>query len=130
MDDRQSVSVEPDAAETQADSAVQSAADESSDEHALVAATKPEEPGEPVDELPALVALLPVEMDVSVPVRGFRVRHLLTLAPGQIVESQWVHSNDLTLTAGEVQLAWSEFEVIENRLAVRVTRLAGEVVAE
>jgi len=30
----------------------------------------------------------------------------------------------LPLAAGEVQLAWSEFEVIETRLAVRVTRLA------
>jgi len=28
------------------------------------------------------------------------------------------------LSAGDVQLAWSEFEVIEAQLAVRVTRLA------
>ncbi len=58
------------------------------------------------------------------PVREFRVRHLLALAPGQVIESQWSHGNDLPLAAGDVQLAWSEFEVVETQLAVRVTRLA------
>ena len=72
----------------------------------------------------AEVARLPVELDVAVPVRDFRVRHLLALAPGQVIESQWSHGDDLPLAAGDVQLAWSEFEVVETRLAVRVTRLA------
>jgi len=70
------------------------------------------------------VTRLPVELDVTVPVRDFRVRHLLALAPGQLIESQWDHGEDLPLTAGDVQLAWSEFEVVETRLMVRVTRLA------
>ena len=71
-----------------------------------------------------LVARLPVELDVAVPVREFRVRHLLALAPGAVIESQWNHGIDLPLAAGDVQLAWSEFEVVETKLAVRVTRLA------
>ena len=71
-----------------------------------------------------LVARLPVEMDVAVPVREFRVRHLLALEPGKVIESRWNHGNDLPLAAGDVKLAWTEFEVIETRLAVRVTRLA------
>jgi flagellar motor switch/type III secretory pathway protein FliN len=71
-----------------------------------------------------LVARLPVELDVAVPVREFRVRHLLALEPGTVIESQWNHGNDLPLAAGEVTLAWTEFEVIETRLGVRVTRLA------
>jgi flagellar motor switch protein FliN/FliY len=70
------------------------------------------------------VALLPVELDVAVPVRDFRVRNLLALEPGQLIESQWVHGEDVPLASGEVQLAWSEFEVVESRMAVRVTRLA------
>ena len=70
------------------------------------------------------VSRLPVELDVSVPVREFRVRNLLALEPGRVVESQWVSGEDLPLTAGEVQLAWSEFEVVDTQLAVRVTRLA------
>ena len=79
------------------------------------------------DDAPALqspVARLPVELDVAVPIRAFRVRHLLALAPGNIIESQWRNGEDVPLQSGEVQLAWSEFEVMDTQLAVRVTRLA------
>jgi flagellar motor switch/type III secretory pathway protein FliN len=72
----------------------------------------------------AEVARLPVELDVAVPVRDFRVRQLLALMPGQLIESQWSHGEDLPLAAGQVQLAWSEFEVADTKLMVRVTRLA------
>jgi flagellar motor switch protein FliM len=69
-------------------------------------------------------ARLPVELDVSVPVREFRVRNLLALEAGQVIETQWVQGSDMPLAAGDVQLAWSEFEVVDSQLAVRVTRLA------
>jgi flagellar motor switch/type III secretory pathway protein FliN len=72
----------------------------------------------------APIPQLPVELGVTIPVREFRVRQLLALAPGQVIETQWSHGDDLPLAAGDVQLAWSEFEVVETRLAVRVTRLA------
>jgi flagellar motor switch/type III secretory pathway protein FliN len=68
-------------------------------------------------------ARLPVELEVMVPVREFRVRHLLALAAGEVIETRWGHGEDLPLSSGDVQLAWSEFEVVDNRLAVRVTRL-------
>ena len=58
------------------------------------------------------------------PVRDFRVRNLLALEPNLVIETQWGHAEDVPLSAGNVQLAWSEFEVVETRLAVRVTRLA------
>jgi flagellar motor switch protein FliN/FliY len=74
--------------------------------------------------LSAQVAQLPVELDVAVPVRDFRVRNLLALEPGKLLETQWVNGEDLPLAAGAVQLAWSEFEVVDSHLAVRVTRLA------
>jgi flagellar motor switch protein FliN/FliY len=70
------------------------------------------------------VSMLPVELDVAVPVREFRVRNLLALEPGQVIESQWGNGEDVPLASGEVQLAWSEFEVIDTQLAVRITRLA------
>ena len=76
------------------------------------------------EEFSEAVMRLPVELDVAVPVREFRVRHLLALTPGQLVETQWGHGNDLPLAAGDVQLAWSEFEVVEARLGVRITHLA------
>lgn len=69
------------------------------------------------------VARLPVELDVALAVRSFRVRNLLALEPGQIIETQWGNGQDLPLAAGGVQLAWSEFEVVDSQLAVRLTRL-------
>jgi flagellar motor switch/type III secretory pathway protein FliN len=86
-------------------------------------------PVSPVVELEMLIpphsaaARLPVEVEVSIPVKGFRVRNLLALGPGVVVESEWKQGDDMPLAAGEVQLAWSEFEVIDTRLAVRLTRL-------
>ena len=71
----------------------------------------------------SLAARLPVEMDVAIPLRGFRVRNLLALDPGTVVESQWGHGEDVPLAARDVQLAWSEFEVADRHLAVRLTRL-------
>ncbi len=66
---------------------------------------------------------MPVELDVAIPVPDFRVRNLLALAPGQLIESRWGNGEDVPLASGAVQLAWTEFEVIESRLAVRITRL-------
>jgi flagellar motor switch protein FliN/FliY len=83
---------------------------EPEDEQVLIA------PGSPV-------ARLPVELDVAIAVREFRVRNLLALEPGQVLETQWGHGQDVPLAAGEVRLAWSEFEVVDSQLAVRLTRL-------
>ena len=71
-----------------------------------------------------LIALLPVEVDIAVPIRGLRVRNLLALTEGEVVESQWVQGDDLPLSARGAQLAWAEFEVIDTKLAVRIARLA------
>jgi flagellar motor switch protein FliN/FliY len=70
------------------------------------------------------VGRLPVELEIGVPVHDFRVRNLLALEPGVIVGSHWSHGDDLPLRAGDVQLAWTEFEVVVNNLAARITRIA------
>jgi flagellar motor switch protein FliM len=92
------------------------------EERALVPSPHLHGAGEGIVLTPA-IARLPVELDVSVPVRGFRVHNLLVLEPGSVIETQWGHGEDMLLAAGAVQLAWSEFEVVETALAVRVTRL-------
>jgi flagellar motor switch/type III secretory pathway protein FliN len=74
--------------------------------------------------LTAPVARLPVELEVSVPVSNFRVRNLLALEPSHLIESGWAQGEDMPLSAGAVQLAWTEFEVVDSQLAVRVTRMA------
>lgn len=71
-----------------------------------------------------LVSRLPIRLAAAVPVAKFRVGHLLRLAAGQVIESSWSSAQDVTVKAGDVQLFWSEFEVVEQRMAVRLTRLA------
>jgi flagellar motor switch/type III secretory pathway protein FliN len=100
----------------------ESAAGSPSGPTALARTEAPEPPRSIVDD-PAIRAI-PVQVDVAVPVRNFRVRNVLALAPGTVIESRWSHSEDLPLAAGDVQLAWCEFEVIETQLGVRITRLA------
>jgi flagellar motor switch/type III secretory pathway protein FliN len=55
--------------------------------------------GLPADEtglqLGPILERLPVEVDVCVPVREFRVRHLLALEPGHVIESLWHQGNDV-----------------------------------
>lgn len=79
--------------------------------------------GSPSLRLAAPFERLPVPLSVAVPVREFRVRNLLSIKPGEVIETQWNHGEDLPISSGDVQLAWSEFEVVDTRLAVRVTRL-------
>ena len=92
-------------------------------DQALVSLSKPQLQTDSIVLTPAQ-ASLPVRLDVSVPVRDFRVRNLLALESSHLVESGWSHGDDVPLAAGEVQLAWSEFEVVDTHLAVRITRLA------
>jgi flagellar motor switch protein FliN/FliY len=89
----------------------------------LIPAARPQEE-DGASSFPPAVLQLPVELDVAIPVRAFRVRTLLALAPGHLIETLWPGSEDMPLAAGDVQLAWSEFEVIDTQLAVRITRLA------
>ncbi|HEY1578165.1 MAG TPA: FliM/FliN family flagellar motor switch protein [Terracidiphilus sp.] len=70
------------------------------------------------------VLRIPVEIDVAVPIRKFRVRNLLALDRGQVIETQWLEGDDMPLGARGAQLAWTEFEVINQKMAVRITRLA------
>ncbi len=71
-----------------------------------------------------LLSRLPLRLTAAIPLPGFRVKDLVGLKPGQIVASTWTSSDDVPLKIGAVQLSWSEFEVVEQRMAVRLTRLA------
>ena len=71
-----------------------------------------------------VLSRLTVTLTAGIPLNRFKVRDLLRLEPGQIVESVWPDSEDVPVKVGQVQLGWSEFEVVEQELAVRLTRLA------
>jgi len=83
----------------------------------------PEAHDDPFLRIEGSVAQLPVQLDVGVPIRDFRVRNLLALEPGSVVASQWTQDEDLPVLSGNQALAWSEFEVVDSHLAVRLTRL-------
>ena len=67
---------------------------------------------------------LGMTLESVIALREFKVRDLLRLEVGQVVESLCPNTDDVPVKVGHVQLGWSEFEVVEQRLAVRLTRLA------
>lgn len=71
-----------------------------------------------------LLARLPLRLTAGIPLTRFKVRDLLALAEGQTISSAWTSTDDVPLRIGSVQLGWSEFEVVEQKMAVRLTKLA------
>jgi flagellar motor switch protein FliN/FliY len=70
------------------------------------------------------IELLPCELTIEVSVPGFTVADLVHLERGRIVATRWTVGQDVPLRVNGELLAWSEFEVMQNRLAVRLTELA------
>ena len=66
---------------------------------------------------------LRVTMWVGVPLHRFRVRDLLAMKEGQVLESLSSATEDVPVKVGRMQLGWSEFEVLEQKMALRLTRL-------
>jgi flagellar motor switch/type III secretory pathway protein FliN len=75
-------------------------------------------------EQSAFINRIPIEIDVTIPIRQFQVRNVLALAVGQVIATRWMEGEDVPLAAHGTQLAWTEIEVIDQKLAVRITRLA------
>ena len=71
-----------------------------------------------------LLPWLPCTVSLVVPVVRFTIGDLLKLDRGSIVETACHHTSDIPLRANGQLIGWTEFEVIGNRLAVRVTELA------
>jgi len=67
---------------------------------------------------------LPMRLDALVKVHSFRVRDLLAMEKGTIVETVHEHSQDVPVRCAGALLVWAEFEVLDMKLAVRITRLA------
>jgi flagellar motor switch/type III secretory pathway protein FliN len=67
---------------------------------------------------------LPCNLAVDVPVLDFRVRNLLTLAKGTILSTRSNQANDVPLRVNGRFVGWAEFELVADRLAVRITELA------
>ena len=71
----------------------------------------------------SMLSQLPVVMSAEIPLSRFRVKDLLALTEGQVFETAWPDTEDVPLKAAEVQIGWTEFEVVEQKIALRLTRL-------
>jgi len=70
------------------------------------------------------IAALPMQLDVTVPIPFFRIQNLINLEKGTVLESHWQHADDVPLWCGGAQLGWTEFEIVDRKLAVRLTRIS------
>jgi len=95
------------------DAAVQRAKDPQSSD----AAAPGKDPVEAYGWFPCLLSL-------ELPVSRFTVGDLLRLRVGSIVETSSQQTSDIPLRANGLLIGWTEFEVIENHVAVRITELA------
>lgn len=66
---------------------------------------------------------LPCTLALEIPLVNFTVEHLLKLQPGSLVHTGCHQSSDLPLNVNKVLMAWTEFEVVGERLAARITDL-------
>ena len=71
-----------------------------------------------------LLPWLPCTLALDIPIVKFTVSDLLGLAAGSIVESAYHQSSDLPLRVNGQLVGWTEFEVVGERLAVRLTDLS------
>jgi flagellar motor switch/type III secretory pathway protein FliN len=67
---------------------------------------------------------LPCQVSLEILTVGFTVSDLLHLKQGSIVETGSPHTKDVPLLVNGLLIGWTEFEVIGNRLAVRITELS------
>jgi flagellar motor switch/type III secretory pathway protein FliN len=64
---------------------------------------------------------LPCTLSLEVPAVRFTIADLLGLTMGSIVETALHHTSDVPLRVNKVLIGWTEFEVVGDRLAVRIT---------
>jgi flagellar motor switch protein FliM len=78
-----------------------------------------------IEEHPSWTTLAELRMTIraGVPLSRFKIRDLLGMKVGQVFESLSPATEDVPVKAGQVQLGWSEFEVLEQKMALRLTRL-------
>lgn len=70
------------------------------------------------------VPWLPCTLTLEIPVVGFTIGDLLSLQKGSIVETACHHTSDVPLRVNQLLIGWTEFDVIGDRLAVRITEQA------
>ena len=81
-------------------------------------------PAAPADAAWEQLQWLPCNLAVELTVPRVTVGDILRLAPQTVVETRWQQNADVPIRANGQLIAWAEFEGVDEKLAVRVTRLA------
>jgi len=66
----------------------------------------------------------PCVLTLDVPVVRFTIGDLLGLTKGSVVETACHHTSDVPLRVNGVLIGWTEFDVVGDHLAVRLTEQA------
>src|SRR5436305_1310199 len=84
------------------------------------------EPVLPPDEIARWkdVLGLPCTICVEIPIAAFTVKDMLNLEPQVVISSAWATTSNVPLRVNGEAVAWCEFEVLGNQLAIRLTELA------
>jgi flagellar motor switch/type III secretory pathway protein FliN len=77
-------------------------------------------PADLLDSMP----WLPCTLTLEIPVVRFTIGDLLSLARGSVVETACHHTSDVPLRVNGLLIGWTEFDVIGDHLAVRITEQA------
>jgi flagellar motor switch/type III secretory pathway protein FliN len=81
-------------------------------------------PVSPADAAWEQLQWLPCNLAVELTVPRVTVGDVLRLGPHTVVETRWQQNADVPIRANGQLIAWAEFEGVDEKLAVRVTRLA------
>jgi flagellar motor switch/type III secretory pathway protein FliN len=68
--------------------------------------------------------LLPCRLSLEIPIPGFTVSAMLRLSPNVIIDTHWLQGSDVPLRVNGKLIGWTEFEVIDDHLAARLTQNA------
>lgn len=73
------------------------------------------------DDLLDNMPWLPCTVTIDLPVPRFTIGDLLALTKGTIVETACCYTSDLPLRVNNLLIGWTEFNVVGDHLAVRIT---------
>jgi flagellar motor switch/type III secretory pathway protein FliN len=89
-----------------------------------MAAATQAKPETPVCDPWTRVEALPCLLSIEIPVPNFTVADLVGLTPGRLIDTCWTVGEDVPLRISGELIAWSEFEIVNSHVAVRLTELA------
>jgi flagellar motor switch protein FliN/FliY len=67
---------------------------------------------------------LACRLSVEIPIQGLTVGKLIELTPGVVLDTQYDEGSHVPVLVNGEMIAWGEFDVVEERLAIRLTELA------